>query len=157
MPDLLIHLTKLSDAEHRFAWRTPDGAGEALTLVTRSFLIHDLLHFAIEREANLKDSFYGRLARAGDYRRLTEATADDPGEVGLTEMTVAAFTAVAKDQSSPEGAVRALTQWMQALDRELPPWLDDAFAHAVADRFRRLMGEWKAVRYGETMELKFPL
>ncbi len=157
MPDLLIRLTKLSDLEHRFAYTAPGGASEDLTLVTRSFLIHDLLHFAVEREAGLTDSFYGRLARSGDYRRLAEASVEDPGEVGLTEMVVGAFTAFAKGQATPEGAARAVSAWMRAQDRDPPPWLTAAFAHAVAERYRRLMGEWKATPFGATMELRFPL
>ncbi len=157
MTELVVRLTKLSDQEHRFDYLAPGGARESLTLVTRSFLIHDLLHFAVESEAGLKDSFYGRLARAGGYLRLAEATAEDPGEVGLTEMVVGGFTALAKGQTTPEGATAAVIQWMGALDREPPPWLTDAFAHAVAERLRRLMGEWKATPFGGVMELRFPL
>jgi hypothetical protein len=155
--ELVIRLTKLSDHEHRFEYSAPGGAGESLTLVTRSFLNHDLVHFAVESEAGLKDSFYGRLARAGGYARLAEATVDDPGEVGLTEMCVAALSTVAKGQGTPEGAVRAATEWMRTMDREPPAWLTDAFAHAVKERFRRLVGEWKATPFGGTMELRFPL
>ena len=158
MPELTIRLTKLSDQEHRFAYTTADGVSEDLTLVTRSFLIHDLLHFAVEREAGLSDSFYGRLARSGDYSAaLAEASVEDPGEVGLTEMVVGAFTAHAKGQATPEGALRAVSAWMRAQDRDPPPWLTAAFAHAVAERYRRLMGEWKATPFGATMELRFPL
>jgi hypothetical protein len=70
---------------------------------------------------------------------------------------VGAFTAVAKGHATPEGAVRAVSAWMRAQDRDPPPWLTDAFGAAVAERFRRLMGEWKATPFGETMELRFPL
>lgn len=46
-----ISLTKLSDARHRFSYLRADGSGETLELETRSFLIHDLVHFALENAA----------------------------------------------------------------------------------------------------------
>ncbi len=155
--ELVVRLTKLSDREHRFDYVAPGGARERLTLNTRSFLVHDLLHFAVEREAGLADSFYGMLSRAGGYAALAEARPEIPGEAGLTEMVVGAFTAVAKGDAAPEAAARAAADWMRTLGREPPAWLNDLFARAVAERFRRLMGEWKAVPFGGTMELRFPV
>ena len=37
----------------------------------------------------------------------------------------------------------------------MPPWLDVAFAERVAERLRRLQGQWKATAFGGAMELVF--
>jgi hypothetical protein len=157
MAELVVRLTKVSGDQHRFDYVRPDGTGEGLTLATRSFLLHDLLHFAVETEAGLRQSFYGLLAGAGSYAGLAEATAESSGEVGVTEMVVGAFTGLAKGEVAAEAAVAGAIGWMEALGRAPPPWLTTAFACGVAERFRRLMGEWRATPFGGTMTLRFPL
>lgn len=157
MPELVVELTKVSDDQHRFVYRRPDGSGESLLLTTRSFLLHDLLHFAVESEARLKDSFFGLLARAETYERLAEATGKAPGEVGLTEMVVGGFTGLAKGALEPAAAIAGVRQWMAALERTAPAWLTPAFAEVVAEHMRRLLGEWRATPFGGTMTLRFPL
>ncbi len=65
-----ISLTKLSDARHRFSYQRADGSGETLELETRRFLIHDLVHFALENAA----AFTARLhAYFADLGRETPA------------------------------------------------------------------------------------
>jgi len=50
---LVVRLTRVSPTHHRFAFGRADGSGESLELETKSCLFHDLLHFAVETEAQL--------------------------------------------------------------------------------------------------------
>ena len=56
MSALTLRFTRLSPDLHRFEYRRADQTGEALELETRSFLFHDLLHYALENEAQLRGS-----------------------------------------------------------------------------------------------------
>ena len=68
---LTIRLTRISPTDHRFEYERADGTGEQLVLVTREFLRHDLVHFAVETEARLRGSFYGLLDRIGGYAEIS--------------------------------------------------------------------------------------
>ncbi len=68
---MIVKLTKISPTHHRFEYVRADGTGEKLELETKTFLYHDLLHFAVESEAGLKNSFYGLLEKKEDYTALT--------------------------------------------------------------------------------------
>lgn len=57
----LLH--KLSDDRHGLEIVRPDGSSERAECETRSYLQHDHLHYALEREAGLAGGFWGDLAR----------------------------------------------------------------------------------------------
>ena len=160
---MLIRLTKISDAKHRLALVRDDGTHESVELVSRSFFWHDLLHYAVETNAQLHQSFWGLLAagrtladlhdamgegdRAGPKARGTEAT--------ITEAIVGVLTDVARERASPSAAIDGLTRLFEAQDREPPIWFTLEFAERVREHMRKLMGQWRALPYGTDMQLTF--
>ena len=52
---ILFH--KLSDDRHRLAIERTPGAREEVECETRSYLVHDLLHYAVESEAGCGATF----------------------------------------------------------------------------------------------------
>ncbi len=151
---LRIRLVRLSKERHRIEIVRPDGRVEARTLETRSFLAHDLVHFAVESEAGLVEGFYGRLARG--------ASLDDPpassSEAMMIETIVGPFqSALGKEApQAPEDFVASLAAYLAQSGKTTPAWLTPDYAIAVRERLRKLMGQWKATPFGETMELAFP-
>ncbi len=53
MTPLVIRLTRISPTHHTFAYVGANGTEHALKLETKTYLFHDLLHFAVESEAKL--------------------------------------------------------------------------------------------------------
>jgi len=155
---LTLRFTRVSPTHHRFEYRRADGTGEALEMETRSLLFHDLLHYAVESEADLKGSFYGILGRIGGYEELTvNGGAALGGEVAITERVVGALTgALRQDDLDADAFVAQVTEFLEIYDERPPRWLTSAFVLAVRERMRRLMGRWKATPFGETLELHFP-
>jgi hypothetical protein len=155
---LILRLTRISPTHHRFDYRRQDGTGEAIEMETRSYLFHDLLHFAVEREAGLRGSFYGILAKVGGYEELRVAGgAALAGEIAITERIVGALTGYLKSDMTPEDFVAQMREFSRDLGEPAPRWLTPEFVVAVAERIRRLEGEWKATPFGATMELTFAL
>lgn len=151
-----ITLTKLSDETHRFAYVRPDGTGATLELVTRSFLFHDLLHFALESEAGLKSSFYGRLAAgAAVHAAEADGTPILTDEALLTERLVGVLTGTLKGEASGEAAVEGAARILATFDQTPPDWFTPAFVARVRERMRVLIGRWKATRFGNAMQLEF--
>jgi hypothetical protein len=155
---LKIALTKISDDQHRFRYERADGTGATHVLATRSFLFHDLLHFAVESEAKLAKSFYGGLAAGGDHD-AGEESARPPlaGEALATERIIGVLTGTFKGHANDAAALEAAARLFAAHDETPPPWFTTSFVARVRERMRVLLGRWKAVPYGRAMELTFAL
>jgi hypothetical protein len=155
--EFVVRLTRVSPTEHTFAYQRPNGTGETLTLNTRSFLFHDLLHFAVETEAHLQHSFYGNLAASGGYETLSGMNDAAGGEIGITERVVGGLTGALKGDVDPATFLSLLENAFNASDEHLPDWLTTDFVDRIKERMRRLQGEWNGTPFGQSMELRFPL
>ena len=153
-----IRLTKLTDDRHGLEIVRTDGSREAATLETRSYLLHDLLHLAVETEAHLDSGFWGCLARGRTLAEMNDRTGqlmgDASGELLAVEQIVGVLTAATK--GVPAAEVRAaLVAWTDAQGRTLPAWLDESFITRAQARLRGFMGHWLATRHGQTMTLEW--
>jgi hypothetical protein len=155
---LALKFTKLTPERHRFEYRRADGTGEAIEMETRSLLTHDLVHYAVESEAQLKGSFYGILAKIGGYEELRVAGgAALGGEIAITEVIVGALQgALPEDDLDAAAFIASVAEYLELLDTRAPRWLTPAFVATVRERMRQLTGRWKATPFGEAMELEFP-
>ncbi|HEY2708857.1 MAG TPA: hypothetical protein VGI95_12465 [Caulobacteraceae bacterium] len=155
---LRLRFTRISPTHHRFEYRRADGTGEAIEMETRSLLFHDLLHYAVESEADLKGSFYGILAKIGGYEELTvSGGAALGGEIAITERVVGALTGGLNNEDlDDEAFVAEVTDFLDIYDERAPRWFTPVFIASVRERMRQLLGRWKATPFGEAMELKFP-
>jgi hypothetical protein len=154
---ILIH--KLSDERHVLALERDSGAAEQAECETRSLLLHDLLHYAVEAEAGLEQGFWGGLARGRSLDDMNDRTgaamASDLPQLMVIEQIVGALSSISKGPS-PDALATALHAYAAALGTPLPEWLTAEFIARVRERMRALTGHWKATRFGETMELTWP-
>jgi hypothetical protein len=171
---MLIRLKKISDATHRLVLVRDDGTGESIELVSRSFLQHDLLHFSVETNAKLQQSFWGLLAAGRTLAQLHEANGppDRAGtekaahgeaavteavvtEAVITEAVVGVLTNVVAGQATARAAVEGLARLFEAQDRDVPAWFTAEFVERVREHMRKLTGQWRALPYGDEIQLTF--
>jgi hypothetical protein len=152
---LVITLTRISPTHHQFACTRPDGTGESFALESKSFLFHDLLHFSIESEAQLKQSFYGLLASGQPYAVLSKAMDEQTnyGEIAVTERIVGGMTGVMKQNIPADQFIAVMKNLFEAYTEPLPTWLTPDFIERVKERMRKLQGEWNALPFGHAMTL----
>jgi hypothetical protein len=158
-PAMLIRFTRLSNERHRLEVVRADGTRESHELETRSTLLHDLAHYAVEVEAGLEESFYGRLAQGLTYAELT-ATPPKTSEAIETERVVVLVQNVHSRGDAavtPEGLVRKIIASFSATESPPPSWLDVDLVARVLERLRRVQGRWRATPFHRTMELAFPV
>lgn len=153
---LVVRFTRVSPAHHRVDL-VRGGTTTSYQLETRSTLLHDLVHYALETEVPLRASFYGLLARGVRYEELAQIdirAADS--EIAVTERVAGPLQGAYKRGVDPKSFLAAFSAYEAACGRRAPAWLtEDLIARAVA-RLRALDGQWRATRFGASMELRFP-
>jgi hypothetical protein len=145
-----IRLTRLGGDRHRLEIARGDGTGERVELETRSFLRHDLAHYAVEAEVPLARGFWGSLAAGATLQDLAHEamSAGASPDLALAERLVGPF------QSAWAGRL----PWEAWVEGARTLGLRDAqdVAHRAAERMRRLHGHWNATRHGCSMLLTWP-
>jgi hypothetical protein len=155
-----IAFYKLSDTRHALEITRACGACERVECETRSYLLHDLLHYAVESEAGLTRGFWGRLAGGDSLAVMNDRTAgamplERSEELLSIERVVGALTSAAKGRPPREVfAVSACALAPGSRTRR------SATAEA-APRSRRsssvtLVGAWRAARYDGALRLPWP-
>lgn len=155
-----ILLTRLTSSHHRLEVVRGDGSRSSADLETRSHLLHDFIHYAVEAEARLDQGFWGLLARGTPIEELQErARAQGPSphvELALAESIAGPVNSLIHGKTDAAGLVRAFHELFAASGNTIPPWLTEGFLVRVMDRLRRLLGQWKATPFGGTLELHWP-
>lgn len=155
-----IRFTRLTSDRHRFEIVRDDGSREAHELETRSTLLHDLAHFAVETEAGLREAFYGRLASGQTYAELMELppTAPEAMETELVVVQVQNAFRHGDDGVGPTPGEEAqrIAAGFRASESEPPAWLTEDFIARARARMRQLQGQWRATEFRQTLELEFP-
>lgn len=135
-----IEFTGLNAKAHRFAVVRDDGSVDAAQLETRSLLVHDLTHYAVEKTLGMRDAFYGRLAQGVTLAELSDTSAPWPDgtELALAETIV--------------GPMQSFLAGRLARER-LPDW---PFIDAVSREFRSAYGKWNGTPWGSPCILVWP-
>lgn len=152
---ITLRFTRLSPTHHRLDIERPGGARESVELETKSFLFHDLLHFAVEIEARLGESFFGSLAAGRSYAQVTATGVTLSGEVLNTERVIGLLTGVVRGDGDVASFLAGLENMFSALGEPMPGFVTEDFVAAVCERYRALAGQWKATPFGQAMELEF--
>lgn len=156
-PMLTISITRISPTHHRFSYVRDDGTGESADLETKSFLMHDFIHFCVEDEGKLSDGFYGLLESGRTYTSLTpEAGANVTSSIAMEiEQIVGVMTGVVKGVATPEDAYAGVQNLFDAYGKPIPDWFTlDLIARAKA-RYQKVTGEFNSLKFGETLTLIF--
>jgi len=156
-----IRFHKQSDARHELEVLRVGMASERVSCETRSYLVHDLLHFATESAAQLQNGFYGRLAAGVTLAELNEraktmsAAGTYSDEMLQIEQVVAMLSGSVKGLS-PGEMMAAFERYEAASERALPAWVTADLVVRVEESMRRLLGHYRATAFGSFMELEWP-
>jgi hypothetical protein len=154
-----VAFRKVSDERHVLEIHREDGGHEQVECETRSYLVHDFLHFAVESEAKLSTGFWGILATGRSLvdmnDRAVRAREMQKPQTAMIEFIVGALHGVAKGETAKD-LVAAVRGYSVVVGVRVPAWLTEEFVVAVKERMRKLVGRWKATPYGESMDLEWP-
>ena len=144
---------------HELTILRADGRRESRRCETRSVLMHDFIHYAVEGAARIETGFGGRLAAGRSLAQMNDRAglpaADEAAEMATVERFVGALSGAAK--GVPAAAlVAGIVRYAEALEAPVPPWLTEATVVEAQARLRRLVGAWRATPPGSAIELAWP-
>jgi hypothetical protein len=156
---VLIAFRKLKGDRHLLAITRADGSCESVECETRSYLLHDLLHYAVETEAAIDGGVWGSLARGVTLAVLNDRSgalmSQHASQLSVIEPVVGVLSGAVKGRAAAD-VLAALRAYTEASAVPLPPWVSEEFVVAVQERMRRLLGRWNATAFGEAMQLEWP-
>lgn len=140
-----IVLTKLSNDQHSVSIVRADGSTERVQLHTRTFLRHDLAHFAAEIEVPIRRGYWGCVAAGASLTGMGMAGPD----ARLAETLAGPFQTLMRIDAPAD-------EYAKVLARALPAAAIDELARRIYERIRRLRGHWNATEFGKEMRLVWP-
>lgn len=140
-----VVFTKLSDQRHTVRVERIDGSTELVELDSRSFLRHDLAHFAVELELGLSEGVWGSVARGGSF----SGAGLDGGHMALAETVSGPMQTMLRSGAGP-------TEIRDVLVHVAPAAASLDLSERLYERLRTLSGRWAATPYGGDMELQWP-
>ena len=154
-----IVFRKISTERHELTIVRPDGRPESLVCETRSVLMHDFIHYAVESAARIESGFWGLLAHGRMLAEMNDRaglpSAEEAAEMATVERFVGALSGAAKELPAAE-LVAGIRRYAGAMDTEVPPWLTEAVVVDAQERLRHIVGAWRATLAGAALELDWP-
>lgn len=121
--------------------------------------IHDLVHYAVESELNLRASFYSLVDRGVDIGAFTapraQWTFEVSEEAGLTEFIVNAFQMELVNHEPYDDLNAELTRMCDQHGHTAPTLSPDEIAR-IRISIARLLGRWHATAPGAYFEVPWP-
>jgi hypothetical protein len=156
-----IAFQKISNDQHRLTIERADGSSETSVLETKSLLLHDFIHLAIELEAGLQGSFWGLVASGHSFSALAgkdemQSKPIDRTEVAITEIVVGAFTGMLQRSVPAEFVMDGIKNVCEATDRPYPIYLTQEFVERATERLRHIRGAWNATAFGDMFTIEWP-
>jgi hypothetical protein len=155
-----ILFTRLTNETHRLECIREDGSKESAELETKSLLKHDLIHLAVEKEAGLKESFWGLVSQGKTFADLSpQKMMEDKmmvnTELAKTEMVVGLMTGFLSHDAKAEDILLSAKSIFEGSRITLPSYLTADFMERVKTRYRSLSGQLNGTPFHETIELSF--
>ena len=147
---------KRSDARHRLSvvrgCARGVEAGDTLELETRSLLLHDFVHYAVEAEGPIALGFWGTLASGVRLSALVDCDARPAlvGDLQRAESLVGPMQGVVQGRLS----VERYLELAAGVSADFS--IDGAWVERVRERTRRLVGAWRGTPYAGALVLVWP-
>ncbi len=153
-----VAFKKINPQEYKLLVIREDASTDEMVLNYREFLRHDLVHFVVEKNAGLFESFYGQLAlgkslEAFSPKAMKENGEKFEGELAVTEMIVGPLQGALK--SDQPFSVEYLKEAISLQGFEVPGFLDDSFVASVLREVQVLVKRYDDLAVGEALELEF--
>lgn len=143
-----INLKKINVSNHELQIVRADCSTEKAILDTKTYLLHDICHFFVEKETNTLDGFWGMLSQGYQLEQLFGKTNHLTEKLRIIESIVGGTQSVySKHMDESE-----FWNYFEAVDFKLT---DTKFLERVIPRIEEFMNQWKFLPIGNSLTLHF--
>jgi hypothetical protein len=151
---------KTSHKEYTLECVRDNGSVARGTLEAKSYLKHDVVHFVYEREAKLRDSFYGMVNAGQELASLTpqamKVASINPSEEALTtEIIVGALQGALTKETLLPHMDTELAEYITLQGRNTPPHLTMDVLKRVFTETKQLLNQYARMKTGERLCVTF--
>jgi hypothetical protein len=143
-----IELKKINVSNHELRIIRSDKTFEQAVLDTKTYLLHDICHFYVEKELQTVDGFWGMLSQGYQIEQLFGKTNQLTEKLRIIECVVGGTQSVYSNHLDESG----FWTYIEAVDFNL---IDDTFLEEVIPRIADFMSQWKFLSIGNTLTLIF--
>lgn len=142
-----IEIIKKSRYQCEYTISRNDGSVEVITLDTKTYLLHDISHFVVEKTLGFKSGFWGMLSQGHSFKELFVKDNPETGELRFVEQVVGPVQSVV----SGHIPLCDFGKSIEHLDFKIP---ENNLGH-ILNEIRGIMDDWKRVEVGERFTLKW--
>lgn len=143
-----IELKKINPANHELKIIRTDKTSESTILDTKTYLLHDICHFYVEKELITVDGFWGMLSQGYQMEQLFGKTNQLTEKLRIIECIVGGTQSVYSNHMDET----SFWDYIQILDYDLP---DNHFLEKVVPQISEFMNKWNHSSIGQTLTLFF--
>ena len=155
-----IRLKKGRDGPDSLACVREDGTSTWKRL-QRGIAFHDLTHYAVESELEIRDGFYGLLESGWSFEKFEDAEERSlipPGAMWIEFLVNQFMTEATGGEFYDEDTFHEhLVRSTEKIRFAIPRKLDAETLARVRGRIVEVIGRWRSLPVGETLELPFEL
>ncbi|MBM9575995.1 hypothetical protein JWG45_02410 [Leptospira sp. 201903070] len=145
-----LHWIKIDNSSHILKIIRDSAPTEEIILETKSYLIHDLMHYCVESIGDFQNAFWGSLENGKTLSEMSDQKNpnSDP-ELQIVELIVGPMQSLWKKRIDEEIVFERLLEISILSDPSL-------FIKTIHSKMDEVWGKWQSTKFGETMELVWP-
>lgn len=143
-----ISFKKINLSTHQLSVSKNDKMILHASLDSFTYFLHDIVHFCVETELNIKDGFWGLVSQGYHLHQLCGKENELTLKLRLTEQIVGPVQSVFNGHM-PAGLFQETMEQI-GFSRDYSHFLDE-----VLFRIEHIINEWKFLPMGEVLELEF--
>jgi hypothetical protein len=144
---MTIEIKKESKDTSQYTLIRQNKSVECSTFDTKTYLLHDICHYVVEKHLNYPKGFWGMLSAGHGFSELKGQDNPLTPELRFIEQIVGPVQAVFLGHFSAQ----LFTQMVQHIDFALP----DDFVNTCLEDIGQIVGEWEKLSYGQKISLEF--
>ena len=145
-----IVLKKINPSNHTLSISKKGKIFEQVSLDTKTYFLHDITHYCVEKELKLKDGFWGMIDQGYKMEQLSGKNNELTDELRRVEQIVGPTQSVFSGYMS----VEMFRENMQLINFTSA---NPHFIENVIEKIEVIMNQWKYLAIGQTLELEFTI
>lgn len=143
-----IELKKINVSNHELKIIRSDETSEGAVLDTKTYLLHDICHFYVEKELMTGDGFWGMLSQGYQIEQLFGKTNQLTEKLRIIECIVGGAQSVYSNHTDESG----FWNYIEAVGFNIG---DKKFLEKVIPQISEFMNKWKFLSIGNSLTLNF--